>query len=83
MTSNGLSKEGDKLWEHLKNEILEHPKGRVEVWLVMGNGLEVNRIQKLASTNDETAEVGPLLHLLDGLVANCAEAAVTLRVFGQ
>jgi len=81
--SNGVSKQGHALWEHLKSEILEHPKGRVEVWLVMGNGLEVKELQTLAGSSDETAEVGPLLHLLDGLVANCAEAAVTLRIFGQ
>jgi superfamily II DNA or RNA helicase len=75
--------EREDLWQRLRTEILEHPAGVVEVWLVMGNGLRVADLKKMAGSDRQTPEVGPLLHLLDGLLANCAEANVRLRVFGH
>ncbi len=75
--------EKEELWDKIKNEILDYPSGKVEVWLVMGNGLEVDSLNTIVGTPEETYEVGPLLHLLDGFVANCAEAAVNLRIFGN
>jgi hypothetical protein len=71
------------LWMKLRHDILDHPAGHVEIWLVLGDGLEVEKLQELAGQPNETPELGPLLHLLDGLVANCAEAAATLKVFGN
>lgn len=75
--------EGIVLWDKIKYEILNHPSGQVEVWLVMGAGLDVNELKSKVGAENEKCEVGPLLHLLDGLVANCAEAAVKLKIFGH
>ncbi len=71
------------LWKKIKDEILDFPGGKVEVWLVMGDGLDVDSLKTITNTPKETHEVGPLLHLLDGLVANCAESAVDLRIYGN
>jgi len=75
--------EGIALWDKIKYEILNHPSGQVEVWLVMGDGLDVSNLKSKVGKENEKYEVGPLLHLLDGLVANCAEAAVKLKIFGH
>lgn len=71
------------LWKKIKDEIIDFPSGKVEVWLVMGDGLNVDSLKTITNSDKETHEVGPLLHLLDGLVANCAEAAVDLKVYGN
>src|SRR5262249_38189499 len=76
--------EGSRMWNLVCEEVLRHPKGLVDVWLVLGNGLDVNYLKKVVKPEEkETPEVGPLLHLLDGLAANCAEAAVNLTIFGH
>jgi len=83
MKGNAVLPEKERVWKKLWDEILQHPSGEVEVWLVMGDGLHVNELKELAGSEEQTPEIGPLLHLLDGLVANCAEANVRLRVFGH
>lgn len=75
--------EDTTLWDKIKMEILNHPNGKCEIWLVMGDGIDINILNKTIKSNSNNEEVGPLLHLLDGLVANCAEAAVSLRIFGH
>jgi hypothetical protein len=80
--SNTLPEKGE-MWQKIRDEILSFPRGQAEVWLVLGNGLDVGELHRLAGTQGQTQEVGPLLHLLDGLSANCAEARAMLRVFGH
>jgi sugar-specific transcriptional regulator TrmB len=75
--------ENEKMWEKIKLEILDHPRGEVEIWLVLGNGLDVDNLNRVIKSDKETHEVGPLLHLLDGLVANCSEAAVKLSIIAH
>lgn len=81
----GAARLGSKksLWDLLNREILNHPAGSTEVWLVMGNGLDLTALRNSFKTTKQPAEVGPLLHLLDGLVANCDEARATLKVFAH
>jgi hypothetical protein len=71
------------LWEKIKNEILDHPDGKTEIWLTMGDGLDITKLIELTGNESRNMEVGPMLHLLDGLVANCAEAGANFRVFGH
>jgi superfamily II DNA or RNA helicase len=71
------------MWDKIRRDVLRHPGGTVDVWLIMGNGLDVEYLRKAVKPGAETPEVGPLLHLLDGLTANCAEAGVSLKVFGH
>jgi len=75
--------ENEDLWAKIRAEILNHPAGKKNIWLILGNGLEVSELLRIAGSDQETQEVGPLIHLLDGLVANCSEAGVGLRVFGN
>jgi hypothetical protein len=72
-----------ELWEKIQNEILRNPFGRAEIWLVMGNGIDTSQLKAIVNTDNEKYEVGPLLHLLDGLVANCFEAAAVLKIYGN
>ena len=75
--------ERQALWDKVKREVLDNPDASVEVWLVLGSGLSVSKLTSTVKRGAETPAIGPLLHLLDGLVANCAEAGVRLRVFGH
>lgn len=70
------------LWQKIRTEILDHPYGKKEVWLVVSATL--NRTRLLAQMSDpklRTPVAGQLLHLLSTLYANCAQVQIGLRVF--
>ena len=71
------------MWDYLRSRILDHPSATIEVWLVLGNGLDVDMLKRVVTEEDRPPQVGPFVHLLDGLVANCYESGVRLRVFGH
>jgi hypothetical protein len=63
-------------------EILDHPDGTREVWLVLGKTLEkAALLTQLQEPADRDAVTGQVVHLRSLLQANCAQLAVRLRVF--
>ncbi len=70
------------LWNKIRSEILDHPDGKKEVWLVLGRTLDkaalLTQLQKPANRD---AITGQVVHLLSLLQANCAQLGVGLRVF--
>lgn len=82
-TDNPKLAEGKKLWQDLREKIIDHPQGITEVWLVMGKGLSITRLLKTLRNNKNNHEIGPLIHMVDGLHASCIEANVKLKVYGH
>ena len=74
--------ENEKLWSRIRAEILDHPNGTVEVWLVLGATLRSDiLIEQMRSQKKRTAVTGQVLRLLAGLHSACAEQVVDLKVF--
>jgi len=70
------------LWQHIRNEILDHPHGTKEVWLVVGKTLNrAEFLHQLTNPNDRDSVTGQLVYLLSGLSASCTQLSVRLRVF--
>lgn len=73
---------GPALWKKVKEEILDHPDGIKEVWLVLGRTLEKEAlIKQLRSPAERSAVTGQVVQLLSSLQANCIQVNVTLKVF--
>jgi len=74
----------DRLWQKIRTEILDHPDGKKEVWLVLGQTLDktafLNQLKPL-NRDKRSAATGHLVHLLSGLQAACIQLDVNLRVF--
>jgi len=71
-----------QLWDKIRSEILDHPDGTREVWLVLGKTLEkAALLTQLKQPADRDAVTGQVVRLLSLLQANCAQVAVRLRVF--
>lgn len=72
------------LWKRMRSEILDHPDGKKEVWLVLGKTLDkAALLDQLQTPGHRSAITGQVVHLLSLLQANCAQLGVVLRVFCQ
>ena len=72
------------LWNRMRSEILDHPDGKKEVWLVLGRTLDkAALLDQLQTPGRRSAITGQVVHLLSLLQANCAQLGVVLRVFCQ
>jgi superfamily II DNA or RNA helicase len=72
------------LWKRMRSEILDHPDGKKEVWLVLGRTLDkAALLDQLQTPGRRSAITGQVVHLLSLLQANCAQLGVVLRVFCQ
>lgn len=72
----------EALWQRIRNEILDHPDGKKEVWLVVGQTLDKGMfIEQLRNPDTRDAVTGQVVHLLSGLNAQCTQLNVQLRVF--
>jgi hypothetical protein len=74
--------ENADVWQKIREEILDHPDGRKEVWLVLGKSL--NRDRFLRKLNDPASRdpiVGQVVHLLSSLHATCSQLQIGLKVF--
>jgi superfamily II DNA or RNA helicase len=72
------------LWNRIRSEILDHPDGKKEVWLVLGRTLDKTALlDQLQTPGHRSAITGQVVHLLSLLQANCAQLGVVLRVFCQ
>lgn len=72
------------LWKRIRSEILDHPDGKKEVWLVLGRTLDkAALLDQLQTPALRSAITGQVVHLLSLLQANCAQLGVVLRVFCQ
>ncbi len=70
------------LWNKIRSEILDHPDGKKEVWLVLGRTLDkAALLDQLQTPAHRNAITGQVVHLLSLLQANCAQLGVVLRVF--
>jgi hypothetical protein len=70
------------LWKRIRSEILDHPDGKKEVWLVLGRTLDkAALLDQLQTPPHRSAITGQVVHLLSLLQANCAQLQVVLRVF--
>ena len=70
------------LWKRIRSEILDHPDGKKEVWLVLGRTLDkAALLDQLQTPAHRNAITGQVVHLLSLLQANCAQLQVVLRVF--
>lgn len=70
------------LWARIRSEILEHPNGKREVWLVVGQTLEKKALmEQLHDPNKRDPVTGQVVHLLSSLHATCSQINVSLRVF--
>lgn len=72
----------EDLWAHIRSEILDHPQGDCEIWLVLGGTLNKGEfLRQIGDPRFRTAEAGQVVRLLSGLHAACGELQVRLRVF--
>jgi superfamily II DNA or RNA helicase len=70
------------LWHRIRDEILNHPDGRKDVWLVAGQSLKrAELMRKLNAPNRRDPIVGQIVHLLSSLHATCSQLQIALRVF--
>lgn len=70
------------LWKKIRNDILDHPEGKKEVWLVVGKALNKNSlIDQLEHSQKRDSVTGQLVHLLSCLQAACIQLGVVLKVF--
>jgi hypothetical protein len=70
------------LWSKIRSEILDHPDGKREVWLVLGKTLEkAALLNELHHPEERDAVTGQVVYLLSCLQANCTQLSVRLRVF--
>ncbi|SDF01932.1 DEAD/DEAH box helicase [Terriglobus roseus] len=74
--------EGEVLWEKIRSDVLDHPDGKKEVWLVLGASLSKDSLlEQLRNQNQWTPVSGQVVYLLSSLNANCSQLQVDLRVF--
>jgi superfamily II DNA or RNA helicase len=74
--------EREALWSRIRQEILDHPAGQREVWLVLGKTLrKESLLEQLSDAKKRTPVTGQVVQLLSGLLANCTQLAVKLKVF--
>jgi superfamily II DNA or RNA helicase len=72
----------DDLWAKIRSDILEHPDGKKEVWLVVGQSLEkMALVEQLQDPQKRDAVTGQIVHLLSYLHASCSQIGVELKVF--
>jgi superfamily II DNA or RNA helicase len=72
----------EALWAKIRSDILDHPDGRKEVWLVVGQTLEKEALLgQLTDPSKRDAVTGHVVHLLASLHATCTQITVKLRVF--
>jgi hypothetical protein len=70
------------LWDKIRLEILDHPDGVREVWLVLGRTLEKDALlEQLRNPGLRDAVTGQVVYLLSSLHASCIQLGVRLRVF--
>jgi superfamily II DNA or RNA helicase len=70
------------LWKRIRAEILDHPAGTTEVWLVLGQTLSrASLLGELADPGRRDTITGQVVQLLSGLSSECAQRGVLLRVF--
>jgi hypothetical protein len=73
---------GHSLWTKIRSEILDHPDGKREVWLVLGRTLDKSALlAELKDPYQRDAVTGQVVYLLSSLQANCIQLNVQLRVF--
>jgi len=78
----GSLPERETLWNKIRTEILDHPAGQKEVWLVLGRTLDKDALlEQLTNVNQRNAVTGQVVHLLSSLLAQCTQLAVRLKVF--
>jgi superfamily II DNA or RNA helicase len=74
--------ENEQLWQKIRSEVLDHPDGRKEVWLVLGASLKKNDLLKKLSDQSRWDPIsGQIVYLLSSLNATCSQLQVGLRVF--
>jgi superfamily II DNA or RNA helicase len=74
--------EGEDLWETIRSEVLDHPDGNKEVWLVLGASLnKKDLLEKLHDQAHWDPVSGQIVYLLSSLNATCSQLQVDLRVF--
>jgi hypothetical protein len=74
--------EGEDLWEMIRSEVLDHPDGSKEVWLVLGASLnKQDLLEKLHDQAHWDPVSGQIVYLLSSLNATCSQLQVDLRVF--
>jgi superfamily II DNA or RNA helicase len=74
--------EKNELWKMIRDEILDHPHGIKEVWLVAGDTLNRSAfVEQLHDEKKRDAVTGQLVHLLSSLHASCTQLAITLKIF--
>jgi hypothetical protein len=74
--------EGEQLWEKVRSEVLDHPDGQKEIWLVLGDTLSKRSlVNKLSNPSRWDPVSGQVVHLLSSLQASCSQLSVKLRVF--
>jgi superfamily II DNA or RNA helicase len=70
------------LWAKMRSDILDHPQGHREVWLVLGRTLESGvLLRQLRNPELRDAVTGQVVYLLSSLHASCIQLGVRLRVF--
>jgi len=73
---------GDALWERIRSDVLDHPHGQKEVWLMVGRTLEKDALlDQLADPAKRDAVTGQVVYLLSSLNSACSQIGVKLRVF--
>jgi hypothetical protein len=73
--------ERDALWELIRREILDHPQGQKEVWLVLGDTLEsADLLDRIKGVSERLPETGQIVYLLSNLNSLCRQLGATLRV---
>jgi hypothetical protein len=74
--------ENADLWKKIRTEILDHPDGKKNVWLVVGASLDRKELlNKLSDPKRRDPVAGQIVHLLSSLHATCAQLQIAMRVF--
>jgi len=74
--------EDEQLWEMIRSQIIDHPDGKKEVWLVLGATLRrQNLLENLSNSARWNPVTGQMVYLLSSLNATCSQLQVSLRLF--
>ena len=73
---------GKKLWQKLRNEIINSANARLHVVLVTTGCCDLSKLKAaVRNVSNRTAETAQLLHLLDGLIGYARQLGVQVTIF--
>ena len=72
---------GSRLWEKIRREVIDNPQSKIEVWLVLGNILQRQRLLEKLGAGTRDNVTGQFVYLLSSLRSTCAQHGAKVRIF--